>query len=432
MHTRQFSKAALAAAAAMLMAGHAGAAAVYVGDCVPDGTHLPTIQQAVNAVSNPGTVKICPGTYPEQVVIDNKNVSLVGLPTVTDSSAVRLVAPAGGLVQNAVSVFDGVTTYAAQVVVRNGGGGTISGLIVDGSNNQVPGCGYGLVGIIVQNASATIAGNAVSNHVQAEGLDGCQTGLGIYAQSDGGAARAINVSDNYVSNFQKNGITGNGNLLTMTISGNTVVGRGPTNGAAENSIQIGFGATGSITKNHVGDNIWAPLQPDDPGNAAAGILVYAAPGVLVDSNSVRNTQYGIAIVGDDFNGHADGAIVTRNSVGATRVFDGIDICGAGSVTVEKNLVFGSDEAGIHVDSSCGFPSTGNTVKSNTIRGGCAGVLVGAGSGAPALTSNKIYNADTRELLDSDTCPAAGAMAAAKARPAAGAKPGAARRARPVR
>lgn len=403
MRARLFS---VAAASAALWANPSPAATIYVGTCVADVNHLPTIQQAVDAVGNPGTVRICPGTYPEQVVIDGKSISLVGLPTTTDSSNVKLVSPPGGLVQNTVSVFDPNTTYAAQVVVRSTGGVTVSGLTVDGSNNLVPGCGPGLAGIMFQNASGTVAGNAVSNQLQAEGLDGCQTGLGIYAQNDGTSANAITVSDNYVSNFQKNGITGNGVSLTMTISGNTVVGRGATNGAAENSIQVGFGATGSISKNYVGDNIWAPLQSDDPGDAAAGILVYAAPGVTVDSNVVQNTQYGIAIVGDDFNGHSDGAVLTKNHVGATRVFDGIDVCGSNSVVVEKNVVFGSDEAGIHIDSSCGFPSVGNTVKSNTIRGGCAGVLVGPGSSAPNLTSNKIYNADTRELTGSDTCPVA--------------------------
>jgi parallel beta-helix repeat protein len=425
MHARAF---ALTAVSAVFFAGHAAAGTVYVGECVPDGTHLPTIQQAVDAVSNPGTVKVCPGNYAEQVVIDGKNVTLTGLVNVSDSSAVRLVAPAGGLVQNTVSVFDGVTTYAAQVVVRNGATATVSNLIVDGANNQVPGCGSGLVGIIFQNASGSVSGNIVTNHVQSAGLEGCQTGLGFYAQNDGNQPRAITVSDNYVDNFQKNGITGNGSQLTMTLTGNTVAGKGPTTGAAQNAIQLGFGATGSISKNYVSGSIWAPLQPNDPGNAASGILVYAAPNVVIDANVVQTAQYGIAVVGDEFSGHADGAVVTRNRVADTRVFDGIDICGSGNAIVEKNVVLGSDEAGIHIDSSCGTPSTGNSVKGNTIRGGCAGLLIGAGSSASNLGSNKVFNADTRQVDDSDVCPVAG-MRAPKPKAT---RPGQPRRGSPVR
>lgn len=425
MHARAF---ALTAVSAVFMAGHAAAGTIYVGECMPDEIKLPTIQQAINAVSNPGTVKVCPGTYAEQVVIDAKNVTLTGLVNVEASSAIRLVAPAGGLVQNATSVFDGVTTYAAQVVVRNGATATVSNLIVDGANNQVPGCGWGLVGILYQNASGTVSGNLVTNHVQSAGLEGCQTGLGFYAQNHGAGANTITVSDNYVENFQKNGITGNGTQLTLNVSGNTVAGKGPTTGAAQNSIQLGFGATGTVIKNHVGGSIWAPLQPNDPGNAASGILVYAAPNVMVDGNVVQSTQYGIAIVGDQFNGPADGAVVIKNRVADTRVFDGIDVCGSSNVTVEKNTVLGSDEAGIHIDSSCGTPSTGNVVKSNTIRGGCAGLLIGPGSSASNLPSNKVSNADTRQLDDSDVCPGAGL----RAQKAKAAKPGQARRGSPVR
>lgn len=410
---------ALTAVSALFLAGPAAAATIYVGECVPDGTKLPTIQQAINAVSNPGVVKVCPGTYAEQIVIDNKSVTVSGLQNNGDSSAIRLVAPPGGLVQNTTSVFDGVSTYAAQVVVRNGASATVTNLIVDGTDNQVPGCGFGLVGIIVQNANATLTGNLVANHVQSAGLEGCQTGLGIYAQNADNNARTVTVSDNYVENFQKNGITGNGAGLTLNVSGNTVAGKGPTTGAAQNGVQVGFGATGSIVKNYVGGNVWAPLQPNDPGNAAAGILVYAAADVTVDSNVVQSTQYGIAIVGDTVNGLADGAVVTKNRVADTRVFDGIDICGANNANVEKNTVIGSDEAGIHIDSSCGVPSTGNVVKANTIRGGCAALLIGPGSSAASLGTNKVFDADLRQLDDSDVCPAAAQQAKAK-KPRAGA------------
>ncbi|MEJ0044789.1 MAG: hypothetical protein WDN04_00465 [Rhodospirillales bacterium] len=104
----------------------------------------------------------------------------------------------------------------------------------------------------------------------------------------------------------------------MTISGNTVLGMGPTSGAAENSVQIAFGATGSVTSNTVGDDVWAPDQFGDTGDAAAGILIYAGAGVPVTGNTVNSTQYGIVVEGDG-NGDADGATISTNKVGA-RIF----------------------------------------------------------------------------------------------------------------
>jgi hypothetical protein len=71
-----------------------------------------------------------------------------------------------------------------------------------------------------------------------------------------------------VPGYQKNGITateaGTGlNTLgpVVTSTENAIVGLAATamnwpNGAAENGIQVGFGATGTITENAVEDNIW--------------------------------------------------------------------------------------------------------------------------------------------------------------------------------
>ena len=96
------------------------------------------------------------------------------------------------------------------------------------------------------------------NEVLGAGLTGCQAGLGIFVQSGGGGTSTVSITSNNVENYQKNGITGNEVGTTVTITGNTVIGQGPTSGAAENSIQIGFGATGTITGNTVGSDVWAP------------------------------------------------------------------------------------------------------------------------------------------------------------------------------
>src|SRR5262249_15788460 len=156
---------------------------------------------------------------------------------------------------------------------------TITNLTVDGSNNGVADCELNPIGIYYQNASGTITRAAVLNQALGAGLEGCQSGLGIFAQSGGGGTSVVNINNNHVEGYQKNGITGNELGTNVTITSNTVIGQGPTTGAAENSIQIGFGATGSVSKNTVGSDIWAPDNINDPGDAAAGILVFASHGI---------------------------------------------------------------------------------------------------------------------------------------------------------
>jgi hypothetical protein len=202
----------------------------------------------------------------------------------------------------------------------------------------------------------------------------------------------VAITSNNVANYQKNGITGNGLGTAVTITSNDVIGQGPTNGAAENSIQIGFGATGSITSNSVGSDVWAPDVYGDTGNAAAGLLVYASPNVAIKSNNVNNTQYGIAVVSDPTYGAADGATLTGNTVSITHLYDGIDLC-SNNNTATGNTVNGSDEAAVHLDDTCTGASTGNTIKSNTFNSACAGVLSGPGASG-TTTPNTFYNVVT--------------------------------------
>src|SRR5580700_7386605 len=103
-----------AAALFMLIALGSRALAVTVGTCEP-GQQYSTIQAAVTAATPGSTVNICPGTYPEQVLI-TKNLHLVGVASGTKHSAV-VTSPAGGLVMNGSDIFG--NPVAAQIFVQN-------------------------------------------------------------------------------------------------------------------------------------------------------------------------------------------------------------------------------------------------------------------------------------------------------------------------
>jgi hypothetical protein len=375
------------------------ATTVAVGSCQPTKVSFPTIQQAVNASSAGTTISVCPGSYPEQVTI-TKNLTLKGYTNGNQNAAI-ITSPVGGMIQNASGIYG--DAIEAQVFVQ-GATVTMSDLTTDAFNSNLDslGCLGDPVGIYYQNSSGTITRNSVLNDVLSPSLNGCQGGLGILVESTG--VNNVTMTFNHVENYQKNGITVDGpgtTGLTSTITSNTITGQGPTTGAAENSIQVAYGATATITSNTLGSNIWTPDLFGDTGDAASGILVYASKNVIIKSNNISQTQYGIVIADDAIFGPG-AATITMNTVSSTHLYDGIDLCGSNN-TVTGNVINGSDESAIHLDDTCTGTSSGNIVKTNTINSACAGLLSGPGASGNTTTPNTFYNAGYLQLSGTDTC-----------------------------
>jgi parallel beta-helix repeat protein len=416
----------------VLFAGNA-MAVVQTVQVVPAGgtpcannAQYPTIQQAVNSVTPNSTILVCPGIYPEQVLI-TKSITLKGINITamnTAASGATIVPPASGMISNATSLAS-TTQYAAQVLVQGAAKVNISNLSVNGSNSGIDACAPSLVGILYQNASGTINQVSVLNETLADGLTGCQSGLGIYVQSgvlnSVAGTSTVKVTDSIVQDYQKNGITGNEQGTTLTVSASYLVGHGSTDGAAENGIQFGFGAAGSATTNTVNGDVWAPDTFSDTGDAAAGILIYGSQAITLTSNNISNTQYGIAAV-DDLGDSlfADKAVIKSNKISGTHLFDGIEICNNSS-TVELNTIFSSDEAAIHLDGSsmngCTGAGNGTTVSGNVINTACAGILGIVGNNTVGV--NTFYNvANTTDAADTCESVTPGVEARSHAKPAA--------------
>jgi len=390
------------------------AATVVVGNC-RNLVQFATISDAIAAVPSGSVIQICPGTYHEQLSI-NKSLTLTGVPSGT-SDAIVILPPSGGLTGNATSLSSG-NPIAAHVGVLGPATVNMNNIIVDSIGNGQSGCSPPtLVGILYQNATGTLNHVVTRNQwVGASESDtasnGCQTGLGIFAQSGSGGTSKLSVIASSVHDYQKNGITGNEVGTTLTVINSDVVGQGATNGAAENGVQIGFGAAGSVTGSLVIDDVWAPDTITDPGDAAAGILLFDAStgNATVKNNTVGNTQFGIAAV-TDTSGDGDGASITQNKVFGTRIFDAIDVCVNNSV-VQSNTIMNSSESAIHLDASCGSTGSGNTVSQNVIVDACTGVLQDSGASGNTITPNT-YNA-TVKTTGSSCTPAPSARVGAKA------------------
>jgi len=326
-----------------------------------------TIQDAVNAAPPGATIRICVGTYVEQVTV-NKPLDLEA-----DSGAILMPA---SMQPNAASLVDSAP-LATAILVTGAIGVTIHGLVVDGSNSGISECSPILAGIVFENSSGTISRVTVRNFKLSANLNGCQSGLGIFVQSGGGSVSNVTIEKSTVHDFQKNGITANEVGTQATISNNIVTGVGPTTGAAQNGIQIGFGAAGSISKNIVTNNVWSPCTAVSTCTAVAtNILVTQSDGVQVTDNTGGINNVGIFIDGNQ-------AAVTANVTFSTLVFDGIRVEGNQS-TIENNHVFNGAESAVFLSGN------NNLIEHNIITEAAVGVLKASGSIGNLIRDNRFF------------------------------------------
>ena len=346
--------------ATLLVAQDANAPTTILVD--DDHVQCPTatfvsIQDAVNHAPSGAHIRVCAGTYVEQVAV-TKPVTIAG-----DDGAMLIPL---NMVQNASSLTSG-NPIAAAIFVQGTTGVSITGLTIDGVNNNIGGCGPDLIGVYYQNASGSITTSAIRNFKLSAGLNGCQSGEGIFVQSGGGGTSIVTVMGNSVHDYQKNGITGNEIGTAITITSNVVAGLGPTTGAAQNGIQLAFGATGSITSNIVSNNIWSPCTVANASTCAAAatdILVFSSNSVTIKGNTVGESQIGIYV-------GANSATLTTNNVFNIMVYDGIDLIGD-SNTVKSNNVTKCDESSIFIQGN------GNAVTTSTLNEAPVGILKAAG------------------------------------------------------
>jgi nitrous oxidase accessory protein NosD len=326
------------------------------------------IQDAINAASPGDEIHICKGVYVEQISIHKP------LHIEADNGAILMPS---NMQANTSSLFD-ASPIATALLVGETTGVSISGLTVDGANNAISECAPDLIGISFQNASGMLERIAVRNFKLAPSLNGCQSGTGIFVQSGSGGVSKVEIEHCTVHDFQKNGITADEQGTDAIIRRNVVTGIGATTGAAQNGVQIGFGAAGSIVENVVTNNIWAPCTAISTcTTVATNILVTQSDGVDVSGNTAGIGQVNIFIDGND-------AVIERNETFATSVFDGIRLQGAQS-RVSQNQALNGAESGIFLSGN------NNLITNNVITEAAIGILKAAGSSGNMLTGNRFFN-----------------------------------------
>ena len=332
------------------------------------GAKFTSIQDAINAASAGDEIVICNGIYAEQLSI-NKSLDI-------EADTGAFLVPSS-IQQNATSLATG-DAIAAAVLVSGATNVSISGLAVDGINNGITECAPRLIGVYFQNSSGILRHAAVRNFKLGAALNACQSGTGVFVESGGGQTSDVEIADCSIHDYQKNGITANESGTNAKIHNNVVTGIGPTPGAAQNGIQIGFSAAGGIRENTVANNVWSPCTAVATcETVATDILVTQSDNVRVTNNAAGISQVAIFVDGN-------GAEVSGNKAFAASVFENIRIQGNGS-RVQENEVFNGGDADIYIQGN------NNSVTGNSISEAPVGILEAQGSTGNRFAANSFFN-----------------------------------------
>jgi len=205
-----------------------------------------------------------------------------------------------------------------------------------------------------------VSGGALNNTIVGinQGPSGCQEGNAIEVRhfpfdGTGTDTQLVWIAHNTVLDYQKTGIVCNGDV-NCSVHQNRVGASTTQDNLAANSVQMGFGVTGSVTNNRIDGNQWKGTS----AYAATAVLVYlAGDGVEVSNNVIRgNSDIGIYFFA------GNGALVNN------KVFD-----------------VGKDHPNSDYDYGLGNWGSGNVVENNKVRG----FEIPYDGVDPETTSNKV-------------------------------------------
>ena len=322
----------------------------YVDDDGLDGfncTNAPytTISAAIADSKEGDEIRVCPGTYVEQVVVPF-DISIRGEAFGSRRAVIKPAAMPATL-----PGLDGGNPIAA-AVLDDGHLLRMSDVDIDLANNTVGACSPMLAGIYIRNAWAAIDRMEIYNAV-VNGRPDCDSGVGLLVESGVteivlghpilGKSRFISKSVTFTS-FQKAGLAAIGqNTLVRLEDGVATGGVGVAGSAVPYGFEVATGARGKIINSTA-----TGITTATAGKLAAGILGSDPGKVTFRRDLLEDNQVGIMVVGDNarlkrstFHRHSSDAIILlgdSNLVTAADV-DGASVSGC-FVTGDQNVVRG--------------------------------------------------------------------------------------------
>jgi hypothetical protein len=259
----------------------------------PSGSYA-SIQAGVTASNPGGTVNAKAGTFTEQPDI-GKQLTLTGAGQVST------------IIKSPAALATKFANNKPVVYIHDATGVTVQQLTVDGDGEG--NANYRMQGIAFYNAGGTVDHVTVTR-VRETPLSGTQHGVALYAYNADGTPRSLNISNDTINEYQKNGMALIGTGLTVAVTGNTVTGSGATGVIAQNGIQVSGGATGTVDGNTVSNNSYTGA-----GWSATDILVSSA-NVDITGNHLNNGMLGLYYI--DGSGTISGNTVSATTSGVGR------------------------------------------------------------------------------------------------------------------
>jgi len=318
--------------------------------CVEPG--YSTIQAAIGAAASGATIQICPGSYSEQLsitkplklqAVEGAGTATIALPATPVNSTTACDAAAGktadGTPQDEISICaTGIVSLTNLTVVAKWPAGT---------------CNDNLYGILVAGGATLRAKGVTMEGAGASPINGCQGGVGIEVGMSWTTPVEVGhatLTDDSVSDYQKNGITVDGAGSSARILTTTVKGAGETTQIAQNGIQISDGALGSIKRSEIEGNECrnANCGPDAwDETQATGVLFYgAASGSSLTSSKVFENDVNVYFVSQSPTQPSSPEVtIAKDRMGVD--YESI-VLDQGDASIEKVVTAGSSNIGILV------------------------------------------------------------------------------------
>ncbi len=192
-------------------------------------------------------------------------------------------------------------TKKAVVCINGVANCAISNLTIDGDGKGD--ANYEFVGLAFWNAGGTITSVDVTR-VRDNIFSGAQHGVGVYANNDTGGPYTVTINGMNVTDYQKNALALLGTGLTVDLDNVTTQGAGATSITAQNGIQIGNGANGTVDNCTINDvaytgGYWT----------ATGFLLQGAGTVTANNVDVDGCQTSAYFI--DCNVNYNGSAITN-------------------------------------------------------------------------------------------------------------------------
>lgn len=181
-----------------------------------------------------------------------------------------------------------------------GAGGTVSEADIHGAT---------YFGVLVNGDSGAVnvdVRNSTIHDIGETPFNGSQHGVAVYYRALGAGTAEGDVDGNVISAYQKGGIVVNGARAWVNTLGNSVTGLGRVSFIAQNGIQYGFGANGTIFGNEIAGNFYTGdggVGPNAGGQnppgwdyVSAGLLLYQTGTVKQSKNMYRDNQRNVLMV----------------------------------------------------------------------------------------------------------------------------------------